>query len=69
VKGSRASFEERPIGRVLFGVLWLNGMRFWGLLLVLSIVLLIFGDTLARVIGVGMLLASFIGVAGMFRRH
>lgn len=68
---SRAEWEERlrerPVGRVLFGLLWLNGMRAWGSLLVISLALLIFGDTLARVIGVVMLLPSLWAVVGMFR--
>jgi hypothetical protein len=68
---SRAEWEERlrerPVGRVLFGLLWLNGMRFWGSLLLISLALLIFGDTVARIIGVVMFLPCLFGILGMFR--
>ena len=68
---SRADWEERlrerPVGRVLFGLLWLNGLRFWGSLLLISLALLIFGDTLARVIGVVVLVPVLFGIVGMFR--
>jgi hypothetical protein len=60
---------QHPLARGLLGLIWLNGLRFWLSLLAVSVILLAIGDMTARVIGALMLVASLVGVVGMFRRR
>jgi hypothetical protein len=58
-----------PLARGLFWLAWLNGVRFFVSVIVVSVVLLAIGDATARVFGAGMLLVSLVCLARIFRRR
>jgi hypothetical protein len=61
--------QTHPLLKFLARIVWLNGLRMWATIFVVALLLVIFGNTLARVIGLVFLVPCFVAVARVLRRR
>ena len=57
-----------PLGRIVYWVLLVKGLVFWIVIFAIGLVCIAAGNTLARVIGVVLIVPSAIGAVALVRR-